>query len=348
MIKKVKITKLWKRPIFEDVIDVRTPSEYAEDHIIGSVNYPVLYNEQRSLIGKTYKQVNPFKAKIIGSSIIAKNIAIHIEKNFQNKSGSWKPLIYCWRGGQRSRALALILQEIGWQPYQLYGGYKKYRQDVMDLLNNLSPKLKLWSIGGKTGTAKTKILSTLEKLGGQVLDLEQLANHKGSLLGKINNSPQPSQKLFESLILNKIQSFKLNKIIFIESESSKIGNLHIPKELWKNMFNTKQILIEAPIQSRVNFLIRDYNYLINNDVIFENLIKGLEKRMHKEIIDEWKKNIKSKNWKSLAHNLLNNHYDPAYTRSNKSKNNKIKKVFKINDVNQKSIKYVAEELIKSV
>ena len=275
---KYKKTTNWSNGSFDEIIDVRSPSEYHEDHIIGAKNYPVLYDDERALIGKTYKTVSPFKAKILGSSIIAKNISKHIKNHFSSKKGSWRPLIYCWRGGQRSVALSLILSEIGWRTTQLKGGYKFYRTEIIKKIDEISPKLKIILISGKTGTGKTKIINSILENNGQALDLEDLANHKGSLLGKIIDKQQPTQKFFESLLYSKMIMFNLRKIVYVEAESSKIGNLHIPKNLWKNMLSAKKIQIKASIDNRVNFLLNDYDYMLSNQDLFEPLLKGLEKK----------------------------------------------------------------------
>ena len=185
MVKKYKSIKNWESKNFDTIIDVRSPSEFANDHIIGAINCPVLSDKEREKVGTIYKKESTFKAKIIGSSLTARNIADHIEKNFLEQKGSWQPLIYCWRGGQRSKAFSIILSEVGWRTYQLDGGYKEYRNSVVKFFENIGSKLKIILISGKTGSAKTKILQNIGELGGQILDLEGLANHKGSLLGKI-------------------------------------------------------------------------------------------------------------------------------------------------------------------
>ena len=213
---KYKKIKKWENKTFDTIIDVRSPLEYEEDHIIGSINCPVLYDQERIIVGTIYKKESTFRAKIIGSSLTARNIAKHIEEKFINQKGSWQPLIYCWRGGQRSKAFSLILSEVGWRTFQLEGGYKKYRNEVINFLNKVGSKLKIILISGKTGSAKTKILQNIKLQGGQILDLENLANHKGSLLGKIPNLKQPSQKLFESKLYHQIK--QLDLIILLKNE----------------------------------------------------------------------------------------------------------------------------------
>ena len=254
---KLKKIKNWENINFDTIIDVRSPSEYKEDHIIGSINCPVLSDQERIEVGTIYKKESTFRAKIIGSSLTARNIAKHIEEKFINQKGSWQPLIYCWRGGQRSKSFAIILSEVGWRTCQLDGGYKKYRNNVINYLNKIGSKLKIILISGKTGSAKTKILQNIDLHGGQILDLENLANHKGSLLGKIPGFEQPSQKLFESRLFYELKKLDLRKNIYVEAESSKIGNLHIPKSIWSKMIKSPRIEIKADVKLRSNFLMKD-------------------------------------------------------------------------------------------
>ena len=280
---KHKVIKKWNNKKFDTIIDVRSPLEFAEDHIVGAINCPVLSDLERQKVGTIYKKESSFKAKIIGSSLTAKNIAFHIENNFMEKKGSWQPLIYCWRGGQRSKAFSIVLSEVGWRTNQLKGGYKEYRNQVIKFLDNIGPKLKITLISGKTGSAKTKILKSIENEGGQILDLEGLANHKGSLLGKIPDLIQPSQKFFESLIFNKIQKLNLKDKIYIEAESSKIGNIHIPKSIWKKMIKSPRIEISANVELRAKFLVSDYHYMCNDPTLINPIIKGLKNRLSKKI-----------------------------------------------------------------
>ena len=324
---KHKKIKKWENKTFDTIIDVRSPLEYEEDHIIGSINCPVLYDQERIIVGTIYKKESTFKAKIIGSSLTAKNIAKHIEKKFINQQGSWQPLIYCWRGGQRSKAFSLILYEVGWRTFQLEGGYKKYRNEVINFLNKVGSKLKIILISGKTGSAKTKILQNIKLQGGQILDLENLANHKGSLLGKIPDLKQPSQKLFESKLYHQIKQLDLRRNVYIEAESSKIGNIHIPKTLWAKMIVSPRIEIKADIELRSNFLLKDYKYMCENPELIKPIIYGLKNRLSKKLINDWMELITKKLWLDLTKSFLENHYDPSYS-SNTIKNDRkvIKKI----------------------
>ncbi len=318
---KHKKIKKWENKTFDTIIDVRSPLEYEEDHIIGSINCPVLYDQERIIVGTIYKKESTFKAKIIGSSLTARNIAKHIEKKFINQRGSWQPLIYCWRGGQRSKAFSLILSEVGWRTFQLEGGYKKYRNEVINFLNKVGSKLKIILISGKTGSAKTKILQNIKLQGGQILDLENLANHKGSLLGKIPDLKQPSQKLFESKLYHQIKQLDLRRNVYIEAESSKIGNIHIPKTLWAKMIVSPRIEIKADIELRSSFLLKDYKYMCENPELIKPIIYGLKNRLSKKLINDWMELITKKLWLDLTKSFLENHYDPSYS-SNTIKNDR--------------------------
>ena len=338
-------TKIWDDKNYDTIIDVRSPSEFNEDHIPGAINLPVLDDEERKKIGIIYKKKSPFEAKVLGSSLVTKNISEFLIKNFKNKNGAWKPLVYCWRGGQRSKALCLIMREIGWRVNQLEGGYKYYRSDITKKLQKLSPKLKIILISGKTGTGKTKLLNEIKLNNGQTLDLEGIACHKGSLLGKDLNNNQPSQKLFESLLYDALKNINLRKNIYLEAESSKIGNLHIPQPLWKKMLSSKKINIETTFESRVKFLLNDYKYAQLDNNFFKPLINGLKRRLSKKIIAEWKQHIKNKDWKQLTESLLTNHYDPAYISNYEKKNQKIIKNFTINKVTKSELNLLANKIL---
>ena len=342
---KHKLIKKWNNKKFDTIIDVRSPLEFAEDHIVGAINCPVLSDLERQKVGTIYKKESSFKAKIIGSSLTAKNIAFHIENNFMEKKGSWQPLIYCWRGGQRSKAFSIVLSEVGWRTNQLKGGYKEYMNQVINFLDNIGPKLQITLISGKTGSAKTKILKSIENEGGQILDLEGLANHKGSLLGKIPDLIQPSQKFFESLIFNKIQNLNLKDKIYIEAESSKIGNIHIPKSIWKKMIKSPRIEISANVELRAKFLVSDYDYMCNDPTLINPIIKGLKNRLSKKLFDEWTNLIDRKKWFDLTKSFLENHYDPSYSSNTIKNDRKVIKKITATSLNNSDIKDIAKKIL---
>src|SRR5690349_6388708 len=177
---------------FDTIIDARTPSEYALDHVPGAVNAPVLDDAERAQVGTLYKQVSPFEAKKVGGALVAKNVAHHLETIFKDAPRSWKPLVYCWRGGKRSGAMAHILREVGWDAQTLPGGYRAYRRWVVQQLEEIPSRFGFHVIHGPTGSGKSRFLAALERAGAQALDLEALAAHRGSVLGGLPQRPQPS------------------------------------------------------------------------------------------------------------------------------------------------------------
>ncbi|MGH8750149.1 MAG: tRNA 2-selenouridine(34) synthase MnmH, partial [Burkholderiales bacterium] len=221
---------------FDELIDARSPSEFNLDHIPGAINCPVLDDAERARVGTIYKQVSSFEAKKTGAALIARNIARHIETCFIKKEKNWRPLIYCWRGGKRSAALAHTLKQIGWNAARLEGGYKSYRARVMVDLQELPRRFDFRVICGPTGSGKSRLLQALARTGAQVLDLEQLAAHRGSVLGALPDEPQPAQKMFESLVWQQLQGFQTGQPVYVEAESKKIGNARIPDVLLQVMW----------------------------------------------------------------------------------------------------------------
>lgn len=192
------------RPRFDAVIDVRSPAEFADDHILGAINLPVLSDDERARVGTIYKQVSPFEARKVGAALVSRNVARHIDEHFADKPKEYRPLVYCWRGGQRSGSLAIILSQIGFRTHVLAGGYKTYRGEVMDGLREIAGRFTFRVLAGRTGSGKSQVLRELDSLGGQVLDLEALAVHRGSLLGSEPDRPQPPQRLFESRLYERL------------------------------------------------------------------------------------------------------------------------------------------------
>ncbi len=297
------------------IIDTRSPAEYAEDHIPGSISCPVLDNEERARVGTLYKQVSPFDAKKLGAALVAKNIARHIEVQFMEKPKTWKPLVYCWRGGKRSGAMAHVLREVGWDARTLEGGYKAYRRYVVDALAKLPARFTFRVVHGVTGSGKSRLLRALDAAGAQVLDLEDLAAHRGSVLGTLPERPQPSQNLFESLLLEKMLSFDLKKEIFVEGESKKIGQLQVPEALIGRMRASECTLLQADTATRVALLMDEYRHFFGDVAKLGALLDCLVGMHSRERIGEWKALAAAGEWPVLVARLLEEHYDPAYRRS---------------------------------
>ena len=257
---------------------------------------------EREMIGTMYKQKSKFEAKKLGASIVSKNISDHLKNYLYNKNRDWLPLIYCWRGGQRSYALATILDQIGWNVGVVDGGYKSFRKHVSEFLNKNIENYFLILLTGNTGTAKTKILNLIEKRNGQTIDLESLANHKGSVFGS-QGQKQPSQKLFETLIYDKVKNLKTGEPIFVEAESNKIGNLHIPKEFWKLMKSSPQIELSATVEQRAQFLVEEYSEITTDLDLLEKQITSLSTIAGHKVVESWLQMAKNKEFIELAKQL---------------------------------------------
>ena len=315
----IDVIQNWTEIKADMVIDVRSPAEFAEDHIPGAINMPVLNNEERAEVGTIYKQKNSFQARRYGGALVAKNISQHILTGLGNRPVEFRPLIYCWRGGQRSVSFARICSDIGWRTYVLEGGYKSYRRNVLIALEAHTPKIKPILISGPTGTGKTRLLHYIKRAGAQILDLEALANHRGSLLGLKPGETQPSQKYFETNLHHEIMRLNFNKPVFIEAESSKIGELQIPHKLFKIMKSAPLIEIAMSAQNRARFLIKEYLYLQSNPQALYKLFDAMNYRHGIKKTGYWRSLADSKNWQELANDLINSHYDPAYKSSSMRK-----------------------------
>ena len=305
---------------FDEIIDVRTPAEFAEDHIPGAVNCPVLSNEERITVGTLYKQVSPFEARKVGAALIAKNIAHHLETRFHDYPKSWRPLVYCWRGGQRSGAMSIILAQVGWAAHKLEGGYKAYRRDVLEKLEVLPQSLSFRVICGPTGSGKSHLLNALEKSGHpddrkQVLDLERLAKHRGSVLGRLPEQAQPSQKRFDSALLQTLQKFDTARPVYVEAESNKIGLITLPPTLISAMHASDCLLVETPLSTRVAGLLQDYRHYIENPEIFIEHLKPLYRFHGAKQLEHWSSLIRAGDFTTMVGELLTLHYDPSYFRA---------------------------------
>lgn len=303
---------------FDEIIDVRSPAEYAEDHIPGAISAPVLDDEQRAEVGTLYVQVSPFVAKKRGAALISRNIAQHLENIFKDKPKQWKPLVYCWRGGQRSGAMAHILAQVGWSTSRLEGGYKNYRRQVLADLETLPQGLQFRVVCGTTGSGKSRFLHVLHELGAQVLDLEALAQHRGSLLGNLPNEPQPSQKMFESRVWDALRRFDPQRPVFVEAESKKIGLINTPEALLQKMRASECLLLEAPVAARVQLLMEDYRHFLSDPALLTRRLAPLLPLHGRETLDQWQMLAEQGNWTALVEELLTKHYDPAYRRSTSS------------------------------
>ena len=300
---------------FDVVIDVRSESEFAEDHVPGAINCPVLNDAQRAEVGTLYKQVSSFDAKKLGAAMVSENIARHLRERFQDKPREWRPLVYCWRGGGRSGALAHVLTQVGWRAGRLDGGYKAYRRSVIADLAVLPAKFEWRVVCGMTGTGKSRLLNALHAAGAQVLDLEALAAHRGSVLGNLPDAPQPPQKLFESRVWHALRNFDTARPVYVESESKKIGSLRVPEALIAAMWAGKPLVLEAPLPVRVALLKEDYAHFLQDRALLSAQLNCLVDLHGRDVIASWNELAREQRWDELTEALLVRHYDPSYTRA---------------------------------
>jgi tRNA 2-selenouridine synthase len=299
---------------FADVIDVRTPAEFAEDHVPRAQNRPVLSNAERAEVGTLHANVSGFEAKKVGAALISRNIASIVE-GFRDRPHEFAPLVYCWRGGQRSRSLAHVLNEIGWRAVQLEGGYRAYRRHVVAELAQLPKRFRYRVVCGLTGSGKSRLLSALDAAGAQVLDLEALACHRGSLLGDLPDAPQPTQKWFESMILDRLATLDPSRDVFVESESRKIGRVQVPEALLDAMRTSRCIRLELPLTLRVALLKDEYAHFLADPAALAQKLAALVPLHGRATIDRWSALAAAGDFDALVEALLLEHYDPAYGRA---------------------------------
>jgi tRNA 2-selenouridine synthase len=303
------------RHLFDCLIDARSPSEFALDHIPGAINCPVLDDDERRIVGTIYKQQGAFEARRVGGAMVAANLAKHLQGRFADMPYNWKPLVYCWRGGLRSGSMVAWWRLVGWDAQQLAGGYKRWRAHVIAVLEALCPQLQLHVVCGATGSAKTRVLHALAAQGAQVLDLEGLACHKGSLLGAVPGVDQPSQKAFETQLCTVIEGFDLSKPVFVEAESRKIGRISLPTTLVERMRASPCLEIEASPEARHTFLLRDYAYLGDDGAALAQRFESLRALHGKEVITRWQDWAQQSALSPLFAELTELHYDPLYAKS---------------------------------
>lgn len=331
----------------EVIIDVRTPSEFAEDHFPGAVNLPVLTDDQFKTVGTLYKEKSPFDASKLGAAMVSKNIAVHLEEFLREKPHNIKLVFYCARGGKRSRSFAQVCSMIGWQTSIVEGGYKSYRRQVSAGIEELCGSLEFVLIAGKTGTGKTAVLSRLQELGCFVLDLEKLAVHRGSILGGHKNKPQPSQKFFETEIHEELKKFNNKKQIFVEAESSKIGELFIPVPLWKSMKKSSFFVVENLNEHRIQYILDEYDPKFLKERAIPNLFEFLQQKPGLVDAQKLKDMVTSEDWHGFVGQLLGSHYDPLYEFANLKRQGDLRECIQVTRPVKESIELICEKILTS-
>ena len=328
------------------IIDVRSPSEFAQDHIPGAVNLPVLSDDERALVGTIYTRESSFKARKIGAALVAQNAAAHLKGPLADMTGGWQPLVYCWRGGQRSGAFATILDQVGWRVQLLDGGYRSYRRLVVGALYDTPLPHRITLIEGGTGTAKTRLLHHLAAVGEQVVDLEGLANHRGSLFGS-QSGGQPAQKMFDTRLAQAFGKLDPNRMTWIEAESSKVGARMVPSAVWQAMCAAPRIEITAPTAARARFLSTAYRDLTKDIGRLHSQIDRLRPFHAASIIAAWQDLANEGDWVALAEALISAHYDPRYAKSI-ARSDKAVRTIALEDLEDATLLRTAQDLAQTV
>jgi tRNA 2-selenouridine synthase len=300
---------------YPERIDVRSPAEFALDHLPGAVNLPVLDDGERAEVGTLHARESAFAARRRGAALVTRNIARILETHCADRPKEWAPVVYCWRGGKRSGALTHILNEIGWRAVQLHGGYRAYRRHVVATLSAWPGRLRFHVICGLTGSGKSRLLAALAARGAQVLDLEALARHRGSLLGDLPGDPQPSQKWFESQVLDSLERLDREQPVYVESESRKIGSVQVPESLLAAMRGAPCVEVATPRALRVALLRDEYAHFLRDPALLAQSLAPLSALYGNGTIERWTRMAESGDFATLIDELLARHYDRLYARS---------------------------------
>ena len=332
---------------FDTLIDVRSPAEFAEDHIPGAINLPALSNEERHKVGTIYTQISAFDGRKVGAGMVIRNVAAHIDGPLMEKDGAWRPLIYCWRGGQRSGVFSSLLSEIGWRSDNIEGGYTTFRRMVKERLYDDPLPHRFVLLDGYTGTAKTEILPRLNARGVQTIDLEGLAAHRGSLLGDMPGG-QPAQKGFETALAVALHKLDPARPVVVEAESSKIGQIALPASVWAAMRAGPRVVINAPENARAAYLARAYRDVIVDPVVVAEKLAPLRRLRGHAKVDQWIAQSQAGDLVALSHSLMVDHYDPAYAKSRRIDEREVLAEVEVPTLDEDGQERAADQIAKAV
>lgn len=292
------------------VIDVRSPSEYKEATIPGSMNIPFFNDEERAEVGTLYKQVSPQAAKERGLEIVSAKLPAFV-KEFSEIEG--KKAVFCWRGGMRSKTSATVLSLMGIKALRLEGGYRSYRHWVVEQLESMELKQEAYVLNGNTGSGKTTILHRLREKGFPVIDLEGMAGHRGSIFGQIGLNPH-NQKTFDALLVENLKRLESSPFLLFEGESKRIGKVTLPKFFSEKKEQGIQLFIDMPVEERVLHILDDYQPWNHKQECLDAFSR-IKKRIHTPIAKQIEEDLLSDNYSSAVRSLLEHYYDPLYRHS---------------------------------
>ena len=294
-------------------VDMRSPFEFQEGHIPGAVNIPLFTDEERTLIGLTYKQIGAEEAKQQGLLVVSTKLPDLVSQIRSLCKSGKTVVIYCWRGGMRSKSMVTVLELMGIRVYQLLGGYKSYRRYVLDSLASFYLEPAVVVLCGSTGVGKTSILSKLSQRGIAALDLERLANHRGSAFGHVGLGRPATAQNFDATILGQLQELNNEPCLAVECESKRIGNVYVPEVLYRAMQQGPRILLQADIEIRITRLIEEYTGIYqNNKEAIGNSIEALRKRLGQRKTNQLLADLKADETRQVVRVLLTDYYDPLY------------------------------------
>ncbi|MFC2949532.1 tRNA 2-selenouridine(34) synthase MnmH [Virgibacillus sediminis] len=311
------------------IIDVRSPSEYKDATIPGSLNIPFFSDEERAEVGTLYKQVSQQAAKERGLEIVSAKLPAFVSE-FSSIRG--KKAVFCWRGGMRSRTSATVLDLMGIKALRLEGGYRSYRNRVVEELGRMELRQEALVLNGYTGTGKTAILHRLREEGFPVIDLEGLSNHRGSIFGQIGREPY-NQKTFDSLLLEDLQRLQSSPTLLFEGESKRIGKVMVPDFLMEKKEQGTQLFIEMPMEERVMHILDDYQPWEHQQECLEAFSR-IKKRIHTPIAKQIEKDLQAENYSSAVKLLLAYYYDPLYEQSTGRYPDSQKIILQVNNIDE--------------
>ena len=294
------------------LIDARSPAEFAEATIPGAINIPILDDAERDEVGTLYKQVGKAAARRRGVALVAPKIPAMVEQAADLQSGTALPVVvFCWRGGMRSLALTQFLELAGIPACQLLGGHKGFRRHVLDFFEQ-GQWGRLIVLRGLTGVGKTHYLHRLAEIGAPVIDLEGLANHRGSAFGNLGLPPQPTQKMFEALVWNELCRIPQGAFALVEGESRHIGRVALPIRLYDSLQAETSIWLKTDMSTRIKNILADYPALDGLKANFTEPIRALKERLGKKTVNRYLELLDAGEWAGLVRELMENYYDPLY------------------------------------